>query len=98
MRTARLALVAAAALAATSVAAAKVDPAAAIQTRQAGMKAIGKGFKAINDQMRGGAPDAKAVAAAAHDLAGLAPRVPSWFPAGSGPESGLKTAAKPDVW
>ena len=98
MRTARFALFAAAALAAASVAAAKVDPAAAIQARQAGMKQIGKDFKAVMDQMHSGAPDAKAVAVSAHDLAGLAPKVPSWFPAGTGPETGLKTAAKADIW
>jgi len=98
MRPTRLALVAAAALAATSVAAAKVDPAVAIQARQLGMKQIGRDFKAINDQLRSGSADGKVVAAAAHDLAGLAPKVPSWFLAGTGPETGLKTAAKADIW
>lgn len=98
MRPTRLALLAAAALAATSVAAAKVDPAVAIQSRQLGMKQIGRDFKAINDQLRSGSADPKAIAAAAHDLAGLAPKIPSWFPAGTGQETGLKTAAKADIW
>jgi cytochrome c556 len=28
----------------------------------------------------------------------LATRIPSWFPAGSGPEAGVKTKAKPEIW
>lgn len=98
MRSLPLAALAAACVLAGGAAAAKLDPAAAIQARQAGMKSIGRNFKAINDQMRGGAPDAAVVAASAHELAGLATKVPSFFPAGTGPDSGVKTAVKPDVW
>jgi cytochrome c556 len=98
MRALPLAALAAAAILAGAAGAAKFDPAAAIQVRQAGMKQIGRNFKAINDQMHGGAPDGAIVAAAAHELAGLALKAPGWFPAGSGPDSGVKTAAKPDIW
>ncbi|MFL6856624.1 MAG: cytochrome c [Allosphingosinicella sp.] len=98
MRILPLAALAAATILAGAAGAAKLDPAAAIQARQAGMKQIGRNFKAINDQMHGGAPDGQAIAAAAHALAELAPRVPSWFPAGTGPDSGVKTAVKPEVW
>jgi len=31
-------------------------------------------------------------------LAGLAKQAPSWFPKGSGPEAGVKTAAKAEIW
>jgi cytochrome c556 len=98
MRTLTLAALSAALVLAGAATAAKIDPAAAIQTRQAGMKAIGRNFKAINDQMHGGAPDGAAIAASAHALAGLALKVPSFFPAGSGPDQGVKTAVRAEVW
>lgn len=99
MRIARFALLAAAAaLAATAGAAAKVDPAKVVQARQAGMKQIGRDFKAIMDQLHSGAADGKAVAASARDLAGVAPKVGGWFPAGTGPQPGLKTSAKAEIW
>jgi cytochrome c556 len=87
-----------AACAVAPVAAAKVDPNVAIPARQMGMKQVGRTFKGINDQLHSGAPDAAAVAAGAHQLADLARKVPSWFPAGSGPETGVKTSAKPEIW
>jgi cytochrome c556 len=96
MRIIRVAALAASALA--LLAAAKVDPNVAIPARQMGMKQIGRTFKGINDQLHSGAPDAAAVAAGAHQLADLARKVPSLFPAGSGPETGVKTAAKADIW
>lgn len=95
----RLFLVAATAAAAlTLVAAAKPDPKVVIPARQAGMKQIGGGFKAILDQMQSGAPDGTAVRLNALKIAGLAPRIPGWFPAGTGPDKGVKTAARPDIW
>jgi cytochrome c556 len=93
-----LAVLALAVVALAPVAAAKVDPNVAIPARQMGMKQVGRTFKGINDQLHGGAPDAAAVAAGAHQLADLARKVPSWFPAGSGPETGVKTSAKADIW
>jgi cytochrome c556 len=93
-----LAVVALAVVALAPVAAAKVDPNVAIPARQMGMKQVGRTFKGINDQLHSGAPDAAAVAAGAHQLADLARKVPSWFPAGSGPETGVKTSAKADIW
>jgi cytochrome c556 len=78
--------------------AAAVDPKVAIPARQMGMKQIGRTFKGINDQLHSGAPDAAAVKAGTQQLADLAAKVPSWFPRGTGPETGIKTAAKPDVW
>jgi cytochrome c556 len=92
-------LVAATAVAAlTLVSAAKPDPKVVIPARQAGMKQIGGGFKAILDQMQSGAPDGTAVRLNAQKNAGLAPKIPGWFPAGTGPDKGVKTAAKPAIW
>ena len=77
---------------------AAVDPHVAIPARQMGMKQVGRTFKGINDQLHASTPDAKALADGSATLAQLARKVPSWFPAGSGPDTGVKTAAKPDIW
>jgi len=93
-----LPVLALAACAVAPVAAAKVDPNVAIPARQMGMKQVGRTFKGINDQLHSGSPDAASVAAGAHQLADLARKVPGWFPAGSGPDTGVKTAAKAEIW
>ena len=80
------------------VSAAATQPNVVIPARQLGMKQVGQNFKAINDQVRSGSPDAAVVRASARQLAGLAAKVPGWFPAGTGPDTGIKTAAKAEIW
>ncbi len=70
----------------------------AIATRQAGYKKIGGAFKAINEELRKDAPDTKLIASNAAVINAQAGQVPRWFPAGSGPEAGFKTKAKPAIW
>lgn len=70
----------------------------AVSARQAGFKQIGASFKAVNDELKRGKPDMAAVATAAGRLHGHAAQVPTWFPRGSGVESGAKTAARAEVW
>ncbi|HEY9233717.1 MULTISPECIES: c-type cytochrome [Phenylobacterium] len=70
----------------------------AIATRQAGYKKIGGAFKAINDELRKDAPDTKLIAANATTLNSQAAQLGHWFPKGSGPEAGVKTKAKPEIW
>jgi cytochrome c556 len=70
----------------------------AIATRQAGYKKIGAAFKAINEELRKDAPDTKLIASNAAVINAQAGQVPRWFPAGSGPEAGFKTKAKPAIW
>lgn len=66
--------------------------------RHENFKQQGAVFKAINDELRKGSPDKAAIARNAAALKALTARLPSWFPKGSGPESGFKTDAKPQVW
>lgn len=80
------------------VSAAATQPKVVISARQLGMKQVGKSFKTINDQVRSGSPEAAVVKASASQLAALAAKVPSWFPAGTGPDTGIKTAAKAEIW
>ena len=70
----------------------------AIATRQAGYKKMGAAFKAINEELKKDAPDAKLIAANAKVLNAQAALIPGWFPKGSGPEAGFKTKAKADIW
>ncbi|MDB5433894.1 MAG: cytochrome [Phenylobacterium sp.] len=70
----------------------------ALVARQAHFKEQGAAFKAIGDELKKDTPDKAVIAANATKVKGTAAALPSWFPKGSGPETGLKTAAKPDVW
>lgn len=82
--------------AATAVTAA--DMASVVQARQAHYKEIGKAMKGIGDSLGSPSPQLPAIQAYARQIDQLAPQIPSWFPAGSGPEAGVKTGAKPDIW
>jgi cytochrome c556 len=78
--------------------AALAAPADVITARQQNYKAIGKAMKGIMDELKTGSPSISTVQTNARTIAGLAPKLPGWFPAGTGPESGVKTAALPAVW
>lgn len=83
------------AMGAAPLLAAPADP---VATRVNGFKQMGAAFKAINDQVRGGAPNVQVVRNAAGKLGGLAKAQYGWFPKGSGPRPGVKTGAKPEIW
>lgn len=85
---AALTAVAAPTLAASDPVAARVD----------GFKALGGAFKKLNDTLKSGTPDKAVMAASARSIGGAAKGIYSWFPAGSGPKPGVKTAAKPEIW
>ena len=70
----------------------------AVTARQAGYKQMGASFKTINDELKKDAPDMAAIAAAATKMRDLSAAAPSWFPKGSGAESGAKTRAKAEIW
>jgi cytochrome c556 len=91
---ARFTMIAAGALASVSVAAAPAD---IIAARQQGYKQIGKAFKTINDNLKA-TPDVALIRTNAKVIAKLAPKVATWFPAGTGKEAGVKTAALPAIW
>jgi cytochrome c556 len=59
---------------------------------------IGDAFKTIGDELKGGSPDMAKVRTAADRLAVLAPQVPDWFTAGSGPQDGKRTEALEEAW
>jgi cytochrome c556 len=71
---------------------------AAVATRKANYKEIGGAFKTINDEIKSGAPDFNTVRPLARDIAARSASTLRFFPRGSGPESGLKTRAKAEIW
>jgi cytochrome c556 len=83
--------------AAWAVAAKAMDPAQAIQMRHDNFKLLGRTAKALKGQLESGAPDRAAVADEARTVARLATVLPSWFPAGTGPNAGIKTRAKMEI-
>lgn len=92
-------LLGAAALAAIATAAYAQRPAASvIQARQANYKQMAAAVKGINDQLRGGSPDLGAIRPRAALLANHALHVLGWFPHGSGPQAGVRTRARPEIW
>lgn len=98
MRNLRKRYVVGAALICLMVAPSLAAPADQIKTRQAGLKQLGAEFKKLNDGLRASSPDVAVLRAAARGIAQAAGKMPGWFPAGSGPKPGLKTAAKAEIW
>ena len=70
----------------------------AVLARQAHYKDLNKAFGGVNAELRKDAPDKAAIVSGATTVKTLADGLPAWFPKGSGPEAGVKTAAKPEIW
>jgi cytochrome c556 len=77
---------------------AQLGPRDAVAARQNGYRETGAAMKTINDQLKSDAPlkimlriSARRILQTAHEQYG-------WFPAGSGPDLGVKMKAKPVIW
>jgi cytochrome c556 len=70
----------------------------AIKDRQGKFRKMGAIMKSLDEQTKAGDIDQKTVGAEIAELLTLAKQLPDWFSAGTGPESGFKTNAKPEVW
>ena len=69
-----------------------------IMTRQSGFKKMGAAMKSIAEQLKTSAPDLAKMTAAAQIIGAGTKEQPTWFPPGSGPESGVETDALPYIW
>ena len=69
-----------------------------IKARQVHLKDLGAAFKEVRDQLRSSRPDMAQLNSASGQIAALATQMSDWFPQGSGPESRVKTDAKPEIW
>ena len=80
------------------IAAYAATPAEIVAARQANFKQMGKGMKAIREQMISPTPSFDAIKAGANAMNEAAGKVDGYFPQGSGPQAGLKTGALPAIW
>jgi cytochrome c556 len=70
----------------------------AYEIRHERYEEMGDSFKAINRELKGSSPDIGRIQREAGTLATLAGQMPTWFPAGSGPDVHARSRAKADVW
>lgn len=70
---------------------------ALMEERHERYERIGDAMKVITRELRSDTPDLAQVRQNAQSIAEFAPRVPTLFPAGTGPDVG-KTEAKADIW
>jgi cytochrome c556 len=70
---------------------------ALMKQRNDNMKAMGDAAGKVGKSFQSGNPDLNVIRQAAAQIASLAPKVVSWFPAGTGPNVG-KTRAKAEIW
>ncbi|WP_395336748.1 cytochrome c [Novosphingobium sp. BL-8H] len=73
-------------------------PVDAVRMRVAGFRDLGASFKSLNDALRRGDANPAAMAQATRRIRELSRAQYAWFPKGSGPASGTKTAARPEIW
>jgi cytochrome c556 len=70
----------------------------AVLARQAHYKELQKALGGMVGELRKEAPDKAVITADAVAAKTLVQQLPTWFPKGSGPEAGVKTAAKAEIW
>jgi cytochrome c556 len=73
------------------------DAAKIMHDRHEGMEGLGKAMKALHRELGSGKPDINVVREQTSTMASTAAKIPSWFPAGTGPDAG-KTRAKAEIW
>jgi cytochrome c556 len=69
-----------------------------VKARQQGLKSLGAAFKVVRDELKADSPDVTKIRKASADITRAAAAIEGWFPAGTGPDSGVKTDAKSEVW
>jgi cytochrome c556 len=69
-----------------------------IKNRIAGLRELGTQFKNVNDELKSNSPNAMIIQISARQMRDVARDQYQWFPKGSGPEAGVKTKAKPEIW
>jgi cytochrome c556 len=70
---------------------------ALMKAREHHMEAFADATKTIGNALKAPSPDAAPIRQSAAKIAELAPKLESWFPAGTGPDVG-KTRAKAEIW
>ena len=74
------------------------DVATLMHDRHERYEQIGKAMKGIGRELKADSPSVTVIRQHAALIARYAPQIPSWFPPGTGPESGNRTRAKAEIW
>jgi cytochrome c556 len=74
------------------------DVAAYMNARHENYEMLGANMKVLQDNFRSDTPDMAAANAAAVNVKAFADAMGDWFPAGTGPESGIESEAKANIW
>ncbi len=74
------------------------DAASIVKSRKDFFHVLGKAAKGSGEEFKKAPPSITEIQKFAAILDAEAPKLPGHFPAGSGPESGVKTEAKADIW
>jgi cytochrome c556 len=69
-----------------------------IKLRIEGYRGLGAAYKKVNDELKSGTPQINVLQAAAVEIRNKSKAQLGWYPTGTGPGSGAKTAAKPEIW
>lgn len=69
-----------------------------VEARRLHMKDLGGSYKAVRDQSAQEPPNLSLVQMSAREVELASQELPSWFPAGTGPETGLKMRALAEIW
>ena len=69
-----------------------------VTARHENYEQVKQAFRAIGDELKKESPSFEVIDTNAEKLDALAKDLPSWFPEGSGPETGAKTEALPVIW
>jgi cytochrome c556 len=72
--------------------------AALMHERHENFEEMGDAMKGIGRELKAGAPAVARVQRPATTIAGFGQELLTWFPAGSGPETGRDTRAKAEIW
>lgn len=87
-----------AALLAAGTAYAQLSAKDVVGARVNGYRETGAAYKTINDQLKADTPAKIMLRVGAKRIVQTSQEQYKWFPAGSGPEAGVKTKVKPAVW
>ena len=69
-----------------------------VRARIEGLRELGALFKNVNDELKSSTPQPMIMRISSRQITDVARDQYKWFPAGSGPEAGVKTKAKPEIW
>jgi len=70
----------------------------AYDIRHERFEGMANSLKAINRELKGSAPDVARIRQEAGSLVSAGEQLPSWFPAGSGPDVHARSRAKAEIW